>query len=764
MTRPLAFKRRLVDVFIRRMVGIGGAAVIATIALIFFYLLWVVAPIMKTPAIIPLGSVEMTPFASEATPERSVDANDIRALEIHGRPESIFAFTRDNRLHRLEPGDLLVEAPQILGELPIDIARRVYQADHAEPAYALLDTAGDLRFLRLSARAELERQASGAAASGISLFGSEPVRLGEIRDFDAFWQQDRLFVVSLTGDGLIELVEFDAGDLDIPLEEIGRWVVAPEVAQEVENTFEMLRLGPRAQIVYALDGEARMHVFQAIRGGGMRHVGAWPLVADGAEVSALAPLSGRYSWLVADNQGMVGQWTLGREGLLAVRQIAFDAPILHLVTEQRRKVAMAVDAVGNLHLMHTTSGQVLTSLTPSNGGDNTGDRAGDNPGENAGDDPKETLALAVSPRGALAAQLTGDGQLRRFLLDNEHPEISWSTLWEKVWYEGYSEPSFTWQSSASESDSEPKFSLVPLLLGTFKAALYAMLIAVPIAVLGAIYTAYFMAPAMRRLIKPGVEIMAAMPTVVLGFLAGLWLAPIVEANLTATLLSFVALPLAVLLSSRLAALLPEQRSRAIEPWLGVLCVPLIVLIVWLLFTYDPVLESFLFAGDAKHWFRTWLGLDYDQRNALIVGIAMGIAVIPIVFTIAEDAIFGVPRHLTSGSLALGATPWQTLSKLVLPFASPGIFSAVMIGFGRAIGETMIVLMATGNTPLLNMNLFEGMRTFAANIAVELPESEVGSSHFRLLFLTALVLFVITFAFNTIAEVVRARLRKRYASL
>jgi phosphate transport system permease protein len=117
-----------------------------------------------------------------------------------------------------------------------------------------------------------------------------------------------------------------------------------------------------------------------------------------------------------------------------------------------------------------------------------------------------------------------------------------------------------------------------------------------------------------------------------------------------------------------------------------------------------------------------------------------------------------------GSLALGATPWQTLIGVVLPTASPGIFSAVMIGLGRAIGETMIVLMATGNTPVTDFSLFQGMRTFSANIAVEMPESEVGSTHFRLLFLAGLVLFLFTFFFNTMAEVIRNRLRKKYSSI
>ena len=176
------------------------------------------------------------------------------------------------------------------------------------------------------------------------------------------------------------------------------------------------------------------------------------------------------------------------------------------------------------------------------------------------------------------------------------------------------------------------------------------------------------------------------------------------------------------------------------------------------------LEILLFDGDIRHWIINDLGVAYDQRNALVVGVAMGFAVIPTVFSIAEDAIFSVPRHLSNGSLALGATPWQTLVGVVIPTASPGIFSALMIGFGRAVGETMIVLMATGNTPIMDINIFEGMRTLAANIAVEVPEAEVASTHYRVLFLAALVLFLFTFIFNTVAEVIRQRLREKYGNI
>jgi phosphate transport system permease protein len=193
-------------------------------------------------------------------------------------------------------------------------------------------------------------------------------------------------------------------------------------------------------------------------------------------------------------------------------------------------------------------------------------------------------------------------------------------------------------------------------------------------------------------------------------------------------------------------------------------IPLIIILVLLAMVLAGPFQDLFFDGDLRQWISSEAGISYDQRNAVVVGCAMGFAVIPIIFSIAEDAIFNVPGSLSDGSLALGATRWQSLLRVVLPTASAGIFSALMIGLGRALGETMIVLMATGNTPIMDWNLFEGMRTLAANIAVEMPESEVAGSHFRILFLAALVLFLFTFVVNTGAEVVRQRLRDKYSSL
>jgi phosphate transport system permease protein len=151
---------------------------------------------------------------------------------------------------------------------------------------------------------------------------------------------------------------------------------------------------------------------------------------------------------------------------------------------------------------------------------------------------------------------------------------------------------------------------------------------------------------------------------------------------------------------------------------------------------------------------------YVQRNALVVAIGMSFAIIPLIFTIADDALSSVPEHLRSASLGAGATPWQTAIRVIVPAAASGLFSAVMIGLGRAVGETMIVLMAAGNTPLIGWNVFNGFQTLSAAIATELPEAARGSTHYRVLFLAAVSLFALTFVLNTVAELVRQRFRRR----
>ncbi|MDD2724719.1 MAG: ABC transporter permease subunit [Methylovulum sp.] len=473
------------------------------------------------------------------------------------------------------------------------------------------------------------------------------------------------------------------------------------------------------------------------------------VVETGQKVTSIAFLNGDLSLMIGDSSGLVSQWTMVRDesNRLAMQKIRVfkvsDRPITAIKSEQRRKGFFTVDAAGDIGIYHATSEKQLIQKHVSDA----------------------LVSVALAPRANGLLMQSADGNLHFWKVENEHPEVSLKALWQKVWYESYPKPDYIWQSSASNNDFEPKYSLTPLVFGTLKAAFYAMLVGMPLALMGAIYTAYFMNPVMRQYVKPMIELMGALPTVILGFLAGLWLAPFIEEHLAGFFSLLVVVPVSVMLFAYFWQFMPKSILEKIpEGSDAVLLAPIIILSGILAFYISTPLEAAIFHGSLRDWFKNELGIGYDQRNALVVGVAMGFAVIPTIFSIAEDAIFSVPKHLTVGSLALGATPWQTLSKVVLLTASPGIFSAVMIGFGRAVGETMIVLMSTGNTPVMDLSIFQGMRTLAANIAVEMPESEVDSTHYRILFLAALVLFAFTFIFNTLAEVVRQRLREKYSSL
>jgi len=377
-----------------------------------------------------------------------------------------------------------------------------------------------------------------------------------------------------------------------------------------------------------------------------------------------------------------------------------------------------------------------------------------------------TGTAALAPRGDLIVHANeATGNLGLWRLDAPHPEVSLGLLWGKTHYEGYEKPEYVWQSTGGTDDFEPKFSLVPLVFGTLKGTLYAMLFAFPLAVLGALYTSQFATPRLRNSIKPAVEIMAALPSVVLGFLAGLVMAPLLERMAVEVFLFPVVVLLLALIIAPFWGRTPVPFRNAFGTGREVLwMVPVLLLGIWVTGLAGPWLERVAMGGSYRTWLQSALGATYDQRNSLVVGFAMGFAVIPIIFTISEDALSSVPKSLTSASLACGASPWQTAWRIVLPTASPGIFSATMVGLGRAIGETMIVLMATGNTPILDWSPFNGMRTLSANIAVEIPEAPLHGSLYRVLFLAAFLLFILTFILNTVAELVRQRLRRRYESI
>ncbi|MGM0983223.1 MAG: ABC transporter permease subunit [Pseudomonadota bacterium] len=341
------------------------------------------------------------------------------------------------------------------------------------------------------------------------------------------------------------------------------------------------------------------------------------------------------------------------------------------------------------------------------------------------------------------------------------PEALWSPL-----PGGDDSVGHRWDPTASLAAGEsPRVSLVPLAWGTLEAAAWALLIAVPLALGAASHSALFMSSRLRSHLKPTLELMEALPGVVIGFVAGLVLAPWVERHLADVLAMLLLLVPGLLLAGGLWSCLPPRLQQVMPlGWAGLWLLPWLLLMVVVAQALSPWLETWAFDGDLRHWLEARLGLDVAVRNAMIVGMAMGFAVMPSVYALAEDALSGVPRSLVEGAQALGATRWQTLWRVVLPAASPGIFSAVMIGAGRAVGETMIVLMASGNAALMTWNPLDGLRSLAATIAIELPEAGPGGPHYRLLLLAALLLFVFTFLVNTLAELVRTRLRRRYRRL
>ena len=554
---------------------------------------------------------------------------------------------------------------------------------------------------------------------------------------------------------------------------------------------------------------------------------------EGNRLTALSFLIGRTTLVSGDANGQIRAWfgvpderKPDRVALTAAHDLgAAGVPVTALSGSARSRLLAAGYADGRVRLYHVTADDLLI--------------------ETRTDDPSAApvaaIALGAREDCLLAA---APGHLLSWRVDRRYPAVNLHSLFQKVWYEGYSEPRHMWQSSSGTDDFEPKYGLMPLIFGTLKATFYSLLFGLPIALLAAVFTSEFLNPRVKAKIKPLIEMMASLPSVVLGFMAALVIAPVVEQIVPGVLASFVTLPLAFLLGAYGWQLMPRRWALRLEKHrFGVICLMAPLGIVAALKS-GPLVERLLFSGDFKRWMdgqigsgaggwfillmpltailtgilinlllrdrmrrwaRSWsraraaqmdllkfiaglgcwilitagtawilsaVGLDprgeeahhflgtYVQRNAMVVGFIMGFAIIPIIYTLAEDALSSVPEHLRAASLGAGATPWQTAIRIIVPTAMSGLFSAAMIGLGRAVGETMIVLMAAGNTPVMQMNFFNGFRTLSANIAVELPEAPVGGTHYRVLFLAALALFLMTFVINTFAEIIRQRFRKR----
>lgn len=286
---------------------------------------------------------------------------------------------------------------------------------------------------------------------------------------------------------------------------------------------------------------------------------------------------------------------------------------------------------------------------------------------------RETLKTLMELKVETAGETSNDK-------DASVNTTQWRYLLRPHKWSGYSEPRYIWQPVSDI----PKYNIVPLIIGSLKVTLVALIFAVPLALAAAIYVSQLAAPRTREIIKPVIEMLAGIPSVVLGFFALIVMASVLQR----------------------------------------------------LFGYQ------------------------SRLNALGAGIALGFSVIPVVFSIAEDALTSVPRSYIQAALALGASQWKAASQVVLPAALPGVFAAIALGFGRAIGETMIVLMASGNASIVSWSLFDSTRTITATIAAELGEVVFGGAHYRILFLIGVLLFAVTFLTNLSADLIMHRLKGR----
>ena len=728
-------KRVIKDKIVKYCISSGGALVLVTLLLIFGYLLYVVLPIFAPVTI--EAEKQFTQTQNEQLYALGLDEQNDISYQVNEQGVLSFYSLREQDL-----GELLLTKEML--KQPVAFA----QSSPSTNIYLLSNQSGQVTIFKPAFATSYPNDKRLITAKidyplGESLIEVDPQGAPiTVASFEL--SEEGGAIAAVTGDNRGLFVVLSATE-DMMSEEIVWQQELVDLPSLPKNVSQML-ISPDLNNLFVRSGDELL-VYDISETNNIRIKSAFPINALNTHVSDIQLLTGASSLMVANENGVISQWFEvlkdNNRTFTFIRDFTADANITNIVPEYFRKGFLTTDEKGYLSIFHTTGNTRLLNQKISD---------------------NENLSVAFSPR-ANAILVIDEKKVTLFKLDNEHPEITWSALWQQVWYEGYPEAAYIWQSTSASDDFEAKMSLVPISFGTIKAAFYAMLFAVPIAISGAIYTAYFMSPAIRTYVKPTVEIMEALPTVILGFLAGLWLAPLIENQLPGIILLLITLPLSVLATALLWTLLPNNFKQKIPEGIHpLILIPVLLCTGYISMSLSGPLEMWLFDGDTRMYLTNELGIDFDQRNSLIVGIAMGFAVIPTIYSIAEDAIFSVPKSLTMGSLALGATPWQTLAKVVILTASPGIFSAVMMGTGRAVGETMIVLMATGNTPIMDWNIFEGMRSLSANIAVEMPESEVGSSHYRVLFLAAFVLFIFTFIFNTVAELVRQRLREKYSSL
>jgi phosphate transport system permease protein len=850
------------DSLARILITLGGIGTIVTVLLVGLFLLAVALPLFRSARI---AFEHATPIAHDPSTASALGTDETGAvgwlfgnagdaavsrIRIFGTADGESLIDRDAAEAGLAGATAIRVQPTTLQAVVgyADGSVRTGRLGLESSFLAASDLPADMGKLRLG---EARRSGDSVILRGgndrharirfVAEFAGEPSRaLGErIVDVDVTQASGGPLVAALDGTGRVRVESITSRRnllTDEIVSESSGTTIEPAAGRDA-GTARFVRVSELGDQLFVIDedGTARRHAIRSIEEPVLMET--FDVAPGPANVTAVTRLFGGNALAVGDSVGVVRIYFTTRaddaaaaDGLRMAAATTFPAAgtgaaaaITALAGSPRSRLIAAADASGLIRLLQSTAGSTVLSVD----GRGTGGLAA----------PADLLLVSPRENRLLAADARGVGA---WAFDPGYPEVSLRGLFGRVWYENYPGAVHAWETTGHES-FEAKFGLVPLIFGTLKATLYSMLFATPIAILAAIYSSQFLHPRWKARVKPTIEMMASLPSVVLGFIAGLVFAPLVEPAAMAVITSFFTVPLTLLLGAHLWQLLPSGWRSILSVWrlpvIALVALPAGVLMGrWA----APLVERLLFQGDFRGWldgrggsglggwvlallplagiaaamvcgrflspwlrrkavgwsrgqaalaslgtFLAGVGLaiviataaamfcdalrldtrggifgTYVQRNAMIVAIGMSFAIIPLIFTIADDALSSVPDHLRSASLGAGATPWQTAVRVIVPAAASGLFSAVMIGLGRAVGETMVVLMAAGNTPLMGWNLFNGFQTLSAAIATELPEAARGSAHYRVLFLAALVLFAMTFVVNTAAEIVRQRFRRR----
>ncbi|MEX0717208.1 MAG: ABC transporter permease subunit [Planctomycetaceae bacterium] len=877
--RSTRWQVRAVDRVAQALITFGGVGTIVAVSLVGLFLAWVVLPLFYAPEIDPDETLSPA-WASQQAVRFEVDEH--RVLGTVLSPRGVL------RTFRIDTGATIHERELFPGEEPTAYAP---VSDAPEVVFGFAD--GTVRQVRIEFRSRFPDVAGLPEAAralapeafmplgdeileltpqgqyrlhGVTIETREPFEIanGPVRGLAHTIGAGNPVLAALSADGAIRLAYFrpridpETGErramhdrtVDLP----------PPI--DAASPPDHLLLDARGDSLFLLWENGRLDRYATGNPRGVALAETVSLVEDdsGARLTAARLLLGGRTLIVGDSRGRTSGWFLARpeagdsppaaDGRKLVRAHDYpagSAAVTSLGMSAARRMFAAGHADGTVSLFQATTEERLLTTTADEG--------------------KPVTSLAIAPEDDGLFALTGGG-FWRASIDPRHPEATLAALFLPVWYEGDAAPSHVWQSTGGSQDFEPKFGLAPLVFGTLKATFYTLLFGAPLAFLAALHTSEFVHPRVRARIKPGIEVMASLPSVVLGFMA-IVIAPFVGEWIPAILALLVTAPIVLMLAAHVWQVLPQRLTLRLEKWRLVfvlLALPIAAVAAWgpgpvarlagidpqttpalrsvANWGLGPFIERTLFAGDVMQWLNgtignplggwlllllpvaalavawssgmwvrpaivrrgtrlsraqfalldvgrffvtcgaalglalagagilTLLGFDprgplvgtYQPMNALIVGFVMGFAIIPIIYTIADDALSAVPDHLRAASLGAGATPWQTAVRIVIPTAMSGLFSALMVGLGRAVGETMIVLMAGGNTPIMDLNPFNGFRPLSGNIAFELPEAVKDSTHYRVLFLAGLTLFAMTFVVNTVAEMVRIRFRRRVHNL